>query len=82
METKQLNRDYKRLWKRYQDIKGMQHLDIYWSELEAFKIELKRLYWADNRFNFANYLSMRIFFSLNNTCRVIPFNEVVVDVGI
>lgn len=63
MKPKELNRDIKRLYKNAENLTE--------SERNA---EFKRLYFADEEFDFMNKESIKIMLKLNLRYRIIPFH--------
>lgn len=83
MTARELNRDFKNLYKRYRIRRREDTTDWTqekwdeWNEQrEEDKKELVRLYNASEEFYYANKLSIQIFIELNNRWRVIPFHQV------
>jgi hypothetical protein len=76
METSELNRDYKRLYKkRLKLVNGNDSAKYYKAEPEIKK-ELSRLYGADNNFQYINKTSVLIFMELNRIFQVQPMHMI------
>ncbi len=72
MTKQELNRDIKRLWVRYENKDS--ELDVY-EALEEMRQELKRLYYADDDFEYMNLRSIKIMIRLNLSLRVVPLHQ-------
>lgn len=68
MEKSHLNRDIKRLWKAYKNDKDIENL-------EEFKKEFLRLYYADRNLEFLNVRSIKILTTLNLKKRFIQLHQ-------
>jgi hypothetical protein len=85
MTKQELNRDYKRLYKRYdqweQGIGSLSNSsdqkvrDAYREEYTKMSVELNRLYRADKEFDYSNKNSILIAIKLNNSMRVVPLHR-------
>lgn len=81
MTIQELNRDIKRLYKRFlnkrsENTSNWSNKD--WQEYEQneneLKAEFKRLYYADRNFEVLNITTLKIMIAINNSLRVIPFH--------
>ncbi len=76
MTTQELNRDIKRLSKKYNAKSRGEATKEYFDWLEKeIKPELRRLYYADSDMSDLNSNSLRILIRLNLSLRVIPFHH-------
>ena len=72
MTEQELNRDWKRLAKRYINwTTNWNNEDTKWTEEESIKKEFLRLYRADSGFSHTNHKSLRISLRLNLALRVV-----------
>jgi hypothetical protein len=76
MNKRELNRDYKRLWKRFKTYQPEQPAsDDDYLEWESCKKELKRLYFSDRGMDYINLNSLKILLIMNRKLRVIPLHQ-------
>lgn len=66
MTAKELNRDIKRLAKDFNTDKA---------QLPEFEKEFKRLYWADDKFEYANLFSLKAMLRINSRHRFIALHQ-------
>lgn len=80
MTTQELNRDINRLYKAIEKSKGK---ESYYEDLEnVHSKEFKRLYNADNNFEYMNKKSILILMVLNRRFRFIPFHNFGININL
>ena len=84
MTNAELNRDWKRLYKKYQNnLSVNNNLDKYYGVLEnEIKPEFRRLYHADSMAESVNENSLRIMVALNLSLRVINLHMFLIGIKI
>lgn len=74
MTARELNRDIKRLEKRYNELKAVGG-DTYYNEIESVKKEFRRLHGADNEAFYINLNSMKTMVRMNRELRILEIHE-------
>lgn len=76
MTKQELNRDVKRLYNKYKANSGGEATNDYYKWLdETIKPELKRVYYADDNFEYLTADNIKRIIRLNLSLRVIPFHQ-------
>lgn len=78
MTTRELNRDFNRLYLRlkkedHQKVNNYQETE---ARLQSYREEIKRLYFASDSLRYANRKSILIFMDFNRKFRAIQFHSV------
>jgi hypothetical protein len=73
MTKQELNRDIKRLFKKFHDWMMQEHTD--WDKCEELKKEFNRLYNADQQFEYISRENILRLVILNRRHRIIPFHQ-------
>lgn len=82
MTTKELNKAIKILSIQYTKMSGADN-DLFYKWLETtFTPEFKRVYYADDSFQYINRESILILLVLNRKTRVIPFHQFGININL
>lgn len=75
MTKQELNRDTKRLATKIIKLQAQKDSEKYFSELPAIEKEFKRIYYADQNFEYLNRANILRMFRINLKLRVIAFHQ-------